>query len=196
MSASTSDPFSGIKNVTFPTLSGFTSGGGDADAALPYKTTYTWSGTGANASGPADGHGHQQRRHERSSSSFDGWRPTRRSDRRGADRQRHGRQRRRPPGATTLTGSFTIGTRTDFSEPQSSTQSGLASSTLTLATAPLAGDVVRHLRSPEHDHGQPRAERVQRLLPLHAHGHGQPRQLDQPEHDGARRHDQSRRRRR
>ncbi len=37
-------------------------------------------------------------------------------------------------------GSFTIGTRTDYAETQSLTQSGLASSTLTLATATLAGN--------------------------------------------------------
>jgi PKD repeat protein len=37
------------------------------------------------------------------------------------------------------TGSFTIGTRTEYAEAQSTTQSGLASSTLTVASATLAG---------------------------------------------------------
>lgn len=44
------DAESGILDVTFPTLAGFTSGGG-ADAASPYTTTYAWSGAEATASG-------------------------------------------------------------------------------------------------------------------------------------------------
>ena len=51
VSAQTSDPGSGIKNVVFPALTGF-SGGGGTLTATPYQSTYTWSGAGAGASGP------------------------------------------------------------------------------------------------------------------------------------------------
>jgi hypothetical protein len=45
-------------------------------------------------------------------------------------------------------GSFTIGTRTDYTETQSLTQSGLASSTLTLASASLAGNQCGNFGTP------------------------------------------------
>jgi hypothetical protein len=43
MDATTTDADSGILKVNFPTLAGFSSGGGD-DATTPYGTSYTWSG--------------------------------------------------------------------------------------------------------------------------------------------------------
>ena len=63
VSASTSDPFSGIKNVAFPTLSGFSAGGGTLTQP-PYETSYTWSGAGASASGTQTVDRDQQRQHQ------------------------------------------------------------------------------------------------------------------------------------
>jgi hypothetical protein len=50
VTVSPTDAESGIKDVAFPTLTGFTSGGGTLTAS-PYTTTYAWSGAGATASG-------------------------------------------------------------------------------------------------------------------------------------------------
>src|SRR5207244_4116653 len=41
--ATTSDSDSGILKVNFPTLTGFTSGGGDSSSS-PFQTSYNWSG--------------------------------------------------------------------------------------------------------------------------------------------------------
>jgi hypothetical protein len=41
--ASASDPESGIQKVAFPTLAGFSAGGGD-DTLSPYQSSYSWSG--------------------------------------------------------------------------------------------------------------------------------------------------------
>ncbi len=46
----TSDPLSSIKNIVFPSLSGY-SGGGGTLTATPFQSTYGWSGAGASASG-------------------------------------------------------------------------------------------------------------------------------------------------
>jgi hypothetical protein len=43
-----SDSDSGLSKINFPTLTGFTSGGGD-DTSSPYTTTYSWAGAGAAA---------------------------------------------------------------------------------------------------------------------------------------------------
>jgi hypothetical protein len=48
--ATASDATSGMLKVNFPSLTGFTSGGGD-DSSSPFLTTYNWSGAGASASG-------------------------------------------------------------------------------------------------------------------------------------------------
>lgn len=53
VTATPADGESGIKRVTFPTLAGYTSGGG-VDSTSPYATTYAWSGAGATATGPQD----------------------------------------------------------------------------------------------------------------------------------------------
>jgi len=50
-SASATDPRSGVLNVVFPSLTGFTIGGGTVSSS-PFLTTYTWSGAGATGSGP------------------------------------------------------------------------------------------------------------------------------------------------
>ena len=41
--ATSTDSDSGILKLNFPTLSGFTSGGGDTSSS-PYQTTYNWTG--------------------------------------------------------------------------------------------------------------------------------------------------------
>ncbi len=78
-------------------------------------------------------------------------------DRRGADRQRRRGQRRRlvelpADRGTTLT----LSGRTDFTETQSSTLSGLASSTLTIQSAPLTNDTCGTLRGADPDRRAPR----------------------------------------
>jgi hypothetical protein len=50
ISGAASDSSSGIAKLSFPSLTGFTDGGGD-DSSSPYDTTYHWSGSGATASG-------------------------------------------------------------------------------------------------------------------------------------------------
>ena len=55
-------------------------------------------------------------------------------------------------------GNFTIGTRTDYSETQSATESGLASSTLVRTSAPSLGRRLRRLRRPDHDRRHPRPD--------------------------------------
>jgi PKD repeat protein len=156
VSASTSDPFSGIKNVAFPALGGF-SGGGGTLLSPPYETTYTWSGAGANAAGTQTVTATNNAGIS-SSSSF-----TVAPD-------------VAPPGSGALTvngaaataagsrsystGNFTIGTRTDFTESQSSTQSGLKSSTLTLATASLSGNVCGAFGAPSTIVGSPSQSQV------------------------------------
>ena len=62
-------------------------------------------------------------------------------------------------------GSFTIGARTDYAETQSATQSGLASSTLTVAAAHAVGQLLRQLRRAEHDQRHADADQDDRLLP-------------------------------
>jgi PKD repeat protein len=136
VSASTSDSFSGVKNVTFPALSGFTGGG--ADTATPYETTYAWSGASATASGPqtvtATNNGGA------SSSSEFSVVPDTTAPGAGALTVNGTAATAAGSSSYNLTGGFPINTRTDYSEAQSPTQSGLLSSTLTLATASLANN--------------------------------------------------------
>ena len=51
VTSSPTDASTGIENVIFPGLSGFTSGGGTVTAGPSYSTTYAWSGSGATAAG-------------------------------------------------------------------------------------------------------------------------------------------------
>ncbi|HUA75225.1 MAG TPA: N,N-dimethylformamidase beta subunit family domain-containing protein [Solirubrobacteraceae bacterium] len=137
VSASTSDSFSGIKNVVFPALTGFSSGGA-TDTTTPYQTTYSWSGAGATASG-AQAVTANNNAGLSASSNFnvvpDTTAPA------GGALTVNGT-------AATATGSsgysiksaYTL-SRTDFSEAQSATASGLRSSTLTIASATLKENV-------------------------------------------------------
>ncbi len=86
------------------------------------------------------------------------------------------------------TGSYAI-ERTDYSEEKTKTQSGLASSTLTVASASLASNACGTFGTPSTTRGRPGAEPAERLLPLHADRHRQRRQLRERHDHGDGRHD-------
>ncbi len=152
VSASTSDSFSGVKNVTFPTLSGFASGGG-IDTATPYETTYSWSGTGATASGPqtvtATNNGNV------SSSSEFSVVPDTTAPANGALTVNGTAAGASGTSSYNLTGGYPIAIRTDYSEAQSPAQSGLKSSTLTMASASLANNACGTFGTPATITGAP-----------------------------------------
>jgi PKD repeat protein len=137
VSASTSDSFSGIKNVVFPALGGYTSGGG-TDTATPYQTTYSWSGAGATASGPQTVTATNNA--EVSSSSEFSVVPDTTAPGGGALTVNATAATAAGSSSYNLTGGYPIATRTDYTEAQSPSQSGLRSSTLTLASASLANN--------------------------------------------------------
>jgi PKD repeat protein len=138
LAASTTDSLSGINNVLLPTLSGFTSGGG-SDTVAPYQTIYTWSGAGATASGPQTVVA-TNNASVSASATFtvapDTTAPT-------GGALTVGATAATAAGVSVynLTGSFPIALRTDYAEAQTSSQSGLRSSTLTVAAASLANNV-------------------------------------------------------
>ncbi len=137
VSAATTDP-SGIKNVTFPTLTGFSAGGG-VDTTSPYQSTYTWSGAGATASGlqtvTATNNSNIS-----ASSNFSVV-PDTTAPVSGALTINGKEASAAGTISTNITGHYEIPIRTEYSEAQSSTTSGLRSSTLTIASAKLAGNV-------------------------------------------------------
>jgi PKD repeat protein len=134
--ASTSDPLSGIREVSFPALSGFASGGG-ALSSTPYKTTYKWAGAGASAAGeqPVIATNNAG---VSASAAFnvvpDVSAPTG-----GALNINGVAASAEGSSSNSINGSYPIAIRTDYSEPQTASQSGLRASTLTLETATLAG---------------------------------------------------------
>ncbi len=152
VNASTADPISGINNVAFPALTGFTSGGG-TDTASPYQTTYTWSGAGATASGPQSVTATNNANITASSnftvvpdtSAPAGGNLTVNNTVAGAGGS----------SSYNTTGTFAIALRTDYSEPQTAAQSGLRSSTLTVASATLAGNVCGAFGTPATITGAP-----------------------------------------
>jgi PKD repeat protein len=127
-----------IKSIAFPSLAGFASGGG-AVTLSPYQTVYTWSGAGATASGTQTVIATDSLEGT-SSASFtvvpDTTPPTG-----GALKVNAAAATAEGSVSYSKTGSFGIGTRTDYVEAQSASQSGLTSSTLALASAPLANNV-------------------------------------------------------
>ena len=137
VSASTSDPLSPIKNVLFPTLSGFSAGGGTL-TATPYRSAYAWSGAGAGASGPQSVTATNTAGLSASSSfevAPDTTAPT------GGVLSVNGASATAAGTASyNTTGSFAIA-RTEYAEAQSASQSGLRSSTLTVSSAALSGNV-------------------------------------------------------
>jgi PKD repeat protein len=150
VSASTSDPLSGIREVVFPTLSGF---GGGADTGLPYQTTYEWSGAGAGASGAQTVTATNNAGVSASASftvSPDTSAPT------GGALNINGTSAT-AGGSTSynITGSYPIAIRTDYSETQTTSQSGLRSSNLTLAAASLNANVCGSFGAPATIVGSP-----------------------------------------
>ncbi len=84
---------------------------------------------------------------------------------------------------------LTINSRTDFSETQDSTNSGLASSTLTITSASLTGNTCGSYGAPDHDHRHHQPDRrLRQLLPTHAHRHRQRRQHHHAHHHRQGRH--------
>ncbi len=151
VNASTSDPISGIKNVVFPALAGF-SGGGGTLTGTPYQSTYTWSGAGANASGGQTVTA-TNNAGVSASASFavvpDTSAPT------GGALSVNGTAASSSGSASyNVTGGFAIA-RTDYSETQSASQSGLRSSTLTIASASLSGNVCGTFGTPTTITGNP-----------------------------------------
>jgi PKD repeat protein len=137
VSASTSDPLSAIKSVVFPALSGF-SGGGATLTATPYQSAYTWSGAGASAAG-AQSVTATNAAGLSASSSFE-VAPDTTAPTGGALSVNGAAATTAGTASYNTTGSFTIA-RTEYAEAQSASQSGLRSSTLTVASAPLSGNV-------------------------------------------------------
>ncbi len=128
------DPETGVQSVTFPSPGGGFSGGG-ADASSPYGTTYTWSTSSANGSQTvtaANTFG------STSTTSFtlvrDITAPT-------GGAVTVNALAASGPGTTSYSTTGTFGgTRTDYSETQNASASGLASSTLVRTQATLAAD--------------------------------------------------------
>jgi PKD repeat protein len=137
VSASTSDSFSGIENVVFPTLTGF-SAGGATDTATPYQTTYTWSGAGAAASG-AQAVTANNNAGLSASANFNVV-PDTTAPAAGALTLNGTAATATGSSSYSIKSAYTLA-RTDFSETKSATASGLLSSTLTIASATLKANV-------------------------------------------------------
>jgi PKD repeat protein len=138
VSAATTDSFSGIKSVTFPSLSGFSSGGA-TDTSSPYQSTYAWSGAGATASG-AQTVTATNNANVSAGASFTVV-PDTAAPGGGALTINGTAASAGGSSSYSTTGSFPITLRTDYSEAQTASQSGLSSSTLTVASAALANNV-------------------------------------------------------
>ena len=127
VTASTSDPDTGVLDVTFPALAGITGGGPDTIA--PYVATYSWSG--AFAAAGAQTVTARNLATAASAAAFtvvsDAVAPV------GGTLTVNG------GGAYNTTGTVTIAS-TPYTETASAAQSGLSSSVLTRQTAPLVGD--------------------------------------------------------
>ncbi len=137
VSAATSDPLSSIKNIVFPSLSGYSSGGGTL-TATPFQSSYAWSGAGASASG-AQSVTVTNNAGLSSSSSFEVV-PDTTAPSGGALSVNGMAAGSTATSSYNTTGSFAIA-RSDYTETQSPSQSGLRSSTLTVSSAPLSGNV-------------------------------------------------------
>jgi PKD repeat protein len=152
VAASTSDPLSGIKDVTFPALGGFTSGGG-VDTSLPYQSSYTWSGAGANASG-AQTVTATNNAGVSASATFN-VAPDTSAPAGGALTINGTAASAGGSSSTNITGSYAIAVRSDYSETQTASQSGLRSSTLTLESASLSGSACGAYGAPSTITGAP-----------------------------------------
>ncbi len=130
--ATSTDADSGILKLNFPTLTGFTSGGGDT-ASSPYQTTYNWTGAvGAN--------GNQTITSSNNSSltNTNTFTVTPDTTNPNGGALTVNATNATGPGSTSTTSnpSYAIGTRTDYTDGGS----GLASSTLTVRSATLTSN--------------------------------------------------------
>jgi len=131
-SATSSDGDSGILKLNFPSLSGFSSGGGDVGSS-PYQTTYSWSGAvGASGAQTVTSYDNASLT---STASFtvtpDTTAPTG-----GALTVNGTAASGAGTSSTTSNPNFTIGSRTDYTD----SGSGLASSTLTIQSETLTNN--------------------------------------------------------
>jgi Chitobiase/beta-hexosaminidase C-terminal domain len=131
-SATSSDGDSGILKLNFPSLSGFSAGGGDVSSS-PYQTTYSWSGAvGASGSQTVTAYNNANLT---ATASFtvtpDTTAPTG-----GALTVDGTAASGAGTTSTTSNPSFTIGSRTDYTD----SGSGLASSTLTIQSETLTSN--------------------------------------------------------
>jgi len=128
------DRESGIQNVIFPTFSGFTGGG--TDSSSPFSSTYTWSSStagGAQTVTATNGIGTS------ATSPFSLARDVT-APSGGALTVNGTAAAATATSSFNTTGSFAIGTRTDYAETQGGTASGLGSSSLVRTRATLNGD--------------------------------------------------------
>lgn len=128
------DPQSGIQNVIFPSIASFTGGG--TDPASPFTATYTWSSSSATGSQTVTA---TNGINATSTSTFSLVRDV--TAPAGGVLSVNGTAAT-GGGSTSsnTTGSFSIGTRTDYTETLSGTASGLLSSDLVREQATLNGD--------------------------------------------------------
>lgn len=137
--ATSTDNDSGIQKITFPALTGFSGGGGD-DTGSPYSTTYAWSGAvganGAQTITAVNEVGLSANKTSAFTLVHDITAPT------GGGFTANGTAASAGGSSSFITSgtTLTITGRTDYSETQSATQSGLASSVLTIQSATLANN--------------------------------------------------------
>ncbi|HXA54020.1 MAG TPA: LamG-like jellyroll fold domain-containing protein, partial [Solirubrobacteraceae bacterium] len=155
VTANTGEDAVGIKSVTFPTLTGFSSGGGTQTALTgqtSFQSAYAWSGAGASASGAQTVTATDNK--ERSTSASFAVVPDTTPPSGGALKVNGTASSATGSSSYSTSGGYTI-ERTDYSEAQSAAQAGLASSTLTVASATLAGDTCGTFGTPTTIAGSP-----------------------------------------
>jgi hypothetical protein len=135
---SSSDAETGISSIKLPALTGFSEGGGTLSS--PFETKYKWSGavgaSGAQSVTATNGFGLTTTNASAFTVTSDTSAPT------GGALSVNGTAASAGGSTSTSTETgFAIGSRTDYSETQSASQSGLASSTLTIQSETLTGNV-------------------------------------------------------
>ena len=135
MTATSTDPQSGIQKINFPTLGAGFSGGGD-DSSSPYSSSYTWSSSadsGSKTVTATNGIG------TTATSTFSLVRDTTAPAAGGVLSVNGTTASGVGTTSTTTSTAFTIGTRTDYTEAQNTSQAGLATSALTVQSETFDG---------------------------------------------------------
>jgi hypothetical protein len=133
VSATTSDPQSGIQKVNFPALTSFT-GGGDKTSS-PYSSTYTWTTSSDSGSKTVTAYNGLA---NTATGTFSLVRDVTAPSGGALTVNGVAASGTGSTSSATTTG-FAIDTRTDYAEAQSASQSGLASGTLTIQSETLSG---------------------------------------------------------